>query len=75
MAGFQNMAAVLLFLVQLSNVLGYERTISFTQVFQHIGEAKPLNVMVALVTFAAMWNAKKFAGVPDSRAGSRSRLA
>lgn len=62
MAGFQNMAAVLLFLVQLSNVLGYEHTISFTQVLQHIGEAKPLNILVALVTFVAMWNAKKFAG-------------
>ncbi len=62
MAGFQNMAAVLLFLVQLSNVLGYDHTISFTQVAQHIGEAKPLNVLVALVTFLAMWNAKKFAG-------------
>lgn len=62
MAGFQNMAAVLLFLVQLSNVLGYDHTISFTQVLQHIGEAKPLNVLVALVTFVAMWNAKKFAG-------------
>lgn len=62
MAGFQNMAAVLLFLVQLSNVLGYDHTISFTQVAQHIGEAKPLNGLVALVTFLAMWNAKKFAG-------------
>ena len=62
MAGFQNMAAVLLFLVQLSNVLGYEHTISFTQVAQHLSEAKPLNVLVALVTFVAMWNAKKFAG-------------
>ena len=76
MAGFQNMAAVLLFLVQLSNVLGYERTISFTQVFQHIGEAKPLNVMVALVTFAAMWNAKKFAGrVPPLLVGLGCGLA
>src|SRR6476620_4286556 len=62
MAGFQNMAAVLLFLVQLSNVLGYDRTISFTQVFQHIGDAKPLNVLVSAVTFIAMWNAKRFAG-------------
>src|SRR6476660_7552776 len=62
MAGFQNMAVVLLFLVQLSNVLGYDRTISFTQVFQHIGDAKPLNVLVSAVTFIAMWNAKRFAG-------------
>ena len=31
MAGFQNMAAVLLFLVQLGNVLGYEHNIPFTR--------------------------------------------
>ena len=33
MAGFQNMAAVLLFLVQLGNVLGYEHNIPFTRAF------------------------------------------
>ena len=40
------------------------------------GAAKPLNVMVALVTFAAMWNAKKFAGrVPPLLVGLGCGLA
>ncbi|SHG03982.1 sulfate permease, SulP family [Bradyrhizobium erythrophlei] len=59
MAGFQNMAAVLLFLVQLGNVLGYEHNIRFTRVFGAIGQARPLSVLVALLTFAAMWNARR----------------
>src|ERR1700692_3725106 len=59
MAGFQNMAAVLLFLVQLGNVLGYEHNIRFTRVFGAIGEARPLSVLVAALTFAAMWNARR----------------
>jgi len=33
MAGFQNMAAVLLFLVQLGNVLGFDHNVGFTRVF------------------------------------------
>src|SRR6266487_2284355 len=36
MAGFQNMAALLLFLVQLSNVLGYDRNIPFTHALAHM---------------------------------------
>src|SRR5712675_1263301 len=56
MAGFQNMAAVLLFLVQIGDVLGYEHNIRFTRVFGAIGEARPLSVLVAAVTFVAMWN-------------------
>ena len=59
MAGFQNMAAVLLFLVQLGNVLGYEHNIRFTRVFSAIGEARPLSLLVAALTFAAMWNARR----------------
>src|SRR5229473_2761941 len=59
MAGFQNMAAVLLFLVQLGNVLGFEHNIRFTRVFGAIGEALPLSAVVAAVTFAAMWNARR----------------
>ena len=59
MAGFQNMAAVLLFLVQLGNVLGYEHNIPFTRVFGAIGEARPLSVLVAALTFAATWNARR----------------
>jgi sulfate permease, SulP family len=59
MAGFQNMAAVLLFLVQLGNVLGFEHNIRFTRVFGAIGEARPLSAVVAALTFAAMWNARR----------------
>jgi MFS superfamily sulfate permease-like transporter len=59
MAGFQNMAAVLLFLVQLGNVLGFEHNIRFTRVFGAIGEALPLSAVVAVLTFAAMWNARR----------------
>jgi SulP family sulfate permease len=59
MAGFQNMAAVLLFLVQLGNVLGFEHNIRFTRVFAALGQARPLSVLVAALTFAAMWNARR----------------
>src|SRR5205823_7441304 len=61
MAGFQNMAAVLLFLVQLSNILGYDRNIPFTHALAHMDSAKPLSVLIAAVTFAAMWNGQKIA--------------
>ncbi len=59
MAGFQNMAAVLLFLVQLGNVLGYAHNIPFTHVFSALEETRPLSLLVAAVTFAAMWNARR----------------
>jgi SulP family sulfate permease len=59
MAGFQNMAAVLLFLAQLGNVLGFEHNIRFTRVFGAIDEALPLSAVVAALTFAAMWNARR----------------
>ena len=59
MAGFQNMAAVLLFLVQLGNVLGFDHNIGFTRVYAAIGEAQPLSLVVAALTFAAMWNARR----------------
>ncbi len=58
MAGFQNMAAVLLFLVQLGDVLGYQHNIPFTRAFGAMGEARPLSVLVAALTFAATWNAR-----------------
>src|SRR5215211_820924 len=59
MAGFQNMAAVLLFLVQLGNVLGFEHNMPFTRVFGAMAEARPLSTLVAALTFAAMWNASR----------------
>lgn len=59
MAGFQNMAAVLLFLVQLGNVLGFDHNVRFTKVFGELDGAKPLCVVVALLTFTAMWHARR----------------
>lgn len=59
MAGFQNMAAVLLFLVQLSNVLGHDHNVPFTQVHTELMSAKPLSILVAAITFLVMWNARK----------------
>ena len=59
MAGFQNMAAVLLFLVQLGNVLGFDHNVRFTRVFSALGESRPLSLFVAALTFAAMWNASR----------------
>src|SRR5262245_40643016 len=47
MAGFQNMAAVLLFMVQLGNVLGFDHNVGFTRVFSALGEARPLSLFVA----------------------------
>jgi MFS superfamily sulfate permease-like transporter len=58
MAGLQNAAAALLFLVQLGNVCGFDHGVPFTAVAQHLAEVKPLSIAVALVTFAAMWNAR-----------------
>ena len=54
MAGFQNAAAALLFLVQLGNVCGFDHNIPFTQVPHHLSEIKPLSLAIAAVTFATM---------------------
>ncbi len=59
MAGFQNAAAALLFLVQLGNVCGFDRSVSFTQVPQYLASMKPLSLAIAAITFAAMWNARR----------------
>ena len=58
MAGFQNAAAILLFLVQLGNVFGFERSMPFVQAIEHAGEAKPLSILIAAVVFAVMWHSK-----------------
>lgn len=58
MAGVQNAAAALLFLVQLGNVCGFDRNVPFTAVGQHLAEVKPLSIIVALITFIVMWKAR-----------------
>jgi MFS superfamily sulfate permease-like transporter len=58
MAGFQNAAAILLFLVQLGNVFGFDRTMPFVQALEHVGQAKPLSLLVAAIVVVAMWQGK-----------------
>jgi len=48
MAGLQNAAAALLFLVQLGNVCGFDRAVPFTAITAHLGEVKPLSIFVAI---------------------------
>jgi SulP family sulfate permease len=62
MAGFQNAAAILLFLVQLGNVCGFDHTVPFTQLLNHAAAIKPLSVAIAAVTFAVTWYARKLPG-------------
>src|SRR5580704_15326850 len=57
MAGFQNAAALLLFLVQLGNVCGFDHNVPFTQVPHNLAAIKPLSLAIAAITFATMWNA------------------
>ncbi|MEP6998677.1 MAG: SulP family inorganic anion transporter [Betaproteobacteria bacterium] len=58
MAGFQNAAAILLVLVQLGNVLGFDRSMPFIEALQRIDEAKPLSVLIAIVVFVAIWRTR-----------------
>ena len=58
MAGLQNAAAALLFLVQLGDVCGFDHDVSFKAVFGHLAEVKPLSLAVASFTFIVMWNAR-----------------
>ncbi|MEO8565798.1 MAG: SulP family inorganic anion transporter, partial [Betaproteobacteria bacterium] len=58
MAGFQNAAAILLFLVQLGNVFGFDQNMPFVQALQHVDQAKPLSVLIAMLVFVSMWQAR-----------------
>jgi SulP family sulfate permease len=62
MAGFQNTAAILLFLVQLGNVCGFDNSVPFTQLLHHVAGIKPLNVLIAAITFLVTWHARKLPG-------------
>src|SRR5215212_2143138 len=49
MAGLQNAAAALLFLVQLGNVAGFDRSVPFTAILDCVSEIKPLSMLLAAV--------------------------
>ena len=73
MAGLQNAAAALLFLVQLGDVCGFDHNIPFKSVLGHLAEVKPLSLAVALVTFVVMWKARVITTkIPRCWSGSTS---
>lgn len=59
LAGFQNAAAILLFLVQVSNVLGYAELTPISRLAENLPDLKPLCLLVGALTFLATWHAKK----------------
>ncbi|HET7362117.1 MAG TPA: SulP family inorganic anion transporter [Burkholderiales bacterium] len=60
MSGFQNAAALILFLVQIGNVFGFDDSPSFLQALAHVKEARPLSVLVAAVAAGTMWKSRSF---------------
>lgn len=70
MAGFQNAAALLLFLVQIGNVLGYETNVRLNGLVAHLSSAKPLSAAVAALSMLAMWHARRITtAIPPPIAG------
>lgn len=70
MAGFQNAAALLLFLVQIGNVLGYQTHVRLVELVPNLASAKPLSVAVALFTMLVMWHSRRVtASIPPLLAG------
>ena len=70
MAGFQNMAAALLFLVQIGNVLGFDNSIGFMHVHWLSWLGAAAERLVAALTFAVTWRARKIsANVPPLLVG------
>ncbi|MEO7338846.1 MAG: SulP family inorganic anion transporter, partial [Caldimonas sp.] len=70
MAGFQNAAALLLFLVQTGNVLGYGTNVRLAGLVPNLASAKPLSVAVALFTMLVMWHSRRVTtSVPPLLAG------
>jgi SulP family sulfate permease len=59
LAGFQNAAAVLLFLVQVGNVLGFAKPAPITQLLANMPTLKPASLLVGVATFCIMWYAKR----------------
>lgn len=60
MSGFQNAAALILFLVQIGNVFGFDERLSFVQALAHVMDARPLSVLVAAAAAAATWHSRSF---------------
>lgn len=59
MSGFQNAAALILFLVQTGNVFGFDESPSFLQALANAAHARPLSVLVAATAAVATWQARR----------------
>jgi len=59
MSGFQNAAALILFLVQIGNVFGFDDSPSFLQALGNAAHARPLSVLVAAVAAIATWHSRR----------------
>jgi len=59
MSGFQNAAALILFLVQIGNVFGFDDNPSFLRALTNAAHALPLSVLVAAVAAGAMWQSRR----------------
>jgi SulP family sulfate permease len=59
MSGFQNAAALLLLLVQLGNLFGFDKGITFVQALKDVQHARPLSLLIAGLTIVAMLQARR----------------
>ena len=60
MSGFQNAAALLLLLVQLGNLFGFDKSITFVQALKDVQHARPLSLLIAALTIVAMLQARRW---------------
>jgi SulP family sulfate permease len=60
MSGFQNAAALLLLLVQLGNLFGFDKGITFVQALKDVQHAWPLSLLIAGLTIVAMLQARRW---------------
>jgi acetyl-CoA hydrolase len=60
MSGFQNAAALLLLLVQLGNLFGFDKSTTFVQALKDIQHARPLSLLLAVLTIVAMLQARRW---------------
>ena len=59
-AGFQNCAALLLVLAQTGQALGFDVHVPLGETLDHLHEAKPLSIVVAVVAGLAAWHAGRW---------------
>jgi SulP family sulfate permease len=60
MSGFQTAAALLLILVQLANVFGFDKSTTFVNALKDVHHARPLSVLIAVAVIVATWQSKRF---------------